>query len=263
MLDVHVPHPTHTWKDFFIHIATIVIGLVIAIGLEQTVEAVHHHREVAETREALHQERLQNYKRLIADTAIFRLEAEQMKNNLLILTTLRQHPGTPEENLPGVLTYSAIYAPFTESAWQAARQTTVIDLMPREEVAENADLYLYFDTLHIKSEELWRVMSHAAQYGAVDPDLSHLTPAQIDLQIQRTQDCIESIYRWGVNLANIPEDHKDFPPGPTYTELTTLIGSQRSPAEHMKLAAAIQLTTDRLHSATAAADKALDDANHP
>ncbi len=22
MLDVHVPHPTHTWKDFFIHIAT-------------------------------------------------------------------------------------------------------------------------------------------------------------------------------------------------------------------------------------------------
>ncbi len=34
MLDVHPPHaPTHTWKDFFIHIATIVIGLIIAVGL--------------------------------------------------------------------------------------------------------------------------------------------------------------------------------------------------------------------------------------
>ena len=37
MLDVHPPHEvTHTWKDFFIHIATIVVGLLIAIGLEQS-----------------------------------------------------------------------------------------------------------------------------------------------------------------------------------------------------------------------------------
>jgi hypothetical protein len=29
----------------FIHIATIVVGLVIAIGLEQTLEAIHEHHE--------------------------------------------------------------------------------------------------------------------------------------------------------------------------------------------------------------------------
>jgi hypothetical protein len=46
MLDVHPPHaPTHTWRDFCIHIATIVIGLLIAVGLEQTVEAFHHHHQ--------------------------------------------------------------------------------------------------------------------------------------------------------------------------------------------------------------------------
>ena len=34
MLDIHPPHtPTHTWKDFFIHIATIGLGLLIAVGL--------------------------------------------------------------------------------------------------------------------------------------------------------------------------------------------------------------------------------------
>jgi hypothetical protein len=33
MLDIHAPHGgIHTWKDFFIHIATITIGLLIAIG---------------------------------------------------------------------------------------------------------------------------------------------------------------------------------------------------------------------------------------
>lgn len=43
MLDFHPPHESvHTLKSFLIHIATIVIGLLIAIGLEQTVERFHH-----------------------------------------------------------------------------------------------------------------------------------------------------------------------------------------------------------------------------
>ena len=43
MLDVHVPYEAiQTWKAFFFHIAAISIGLLIAIGLEQTVESLHH-----------------------------------------------------------------------------------------------------------------------------------------------------------------------------------------------------------------------------
>src|ERR1700729_324652 len=45
MLDVHAPHHANTWRDFFIHIATICVGLLIAVTLEQTVEAVHHHHQ--------------------------------------------------------------------------------------------------------------------------------------------------------------------------------------------------------------------------
>jgi len=46
MLDVHAPHQSvHTWKDFFVHIATICVGLLIAVGLEQAVEGVHHHHQ--------------------------------------------------------------------------------------------------------------------------------------------------------------------------------------------------------------------------
>ena len=52
MLDVHTPHETtRTWKDFFIHVAIITIGLLIAIGLEQTVEYFHHRRQAAEMAE--------------------------------------------------------------------------------------------------------------------------------------------------------------------------------------------------------------------
>jgi hypothetical protein len=58
MLDVHPPeHAAHTRRDFFIHIATIVVGLLIAIGLEQTVEYFHHRHQIHELREALAEER--------------------------------------------------------------------------------------------------------------------------------------------------------------------------------------------------------------
>ena len=54
MLDVHPPHhATHTWRDFFIHIATICVGLLIAIALEQTVEHIHRQHEATELRDSL------------------------------------------------------------------------------------------------------------------------------------------------------------------------------------------------------------------
>jgi hypothetical protein len=57
MLDVHpAHHAAGTWRDFFIHIATICVGLLIAISLEQTVERIHQHYELRETREALERE---------------------------------------------------------------------------------------------------------------------------------------------------------------------------------------------------------------
>ena len=57
MLDVHPPHAaTHSWKDFFIHIATITVGLLIAVGLEQSVEALNRHREREELLASLHHE---------------------------------------------------------------------------------------------------------------------------------------------------------------------------------------------------------------
>jgi hypothetical protein len=72
MLDVHAPHEAlYTWKGFFIHIATIVIGLLIAIGLEQTVEFFHHRHQVAETREALRIERVVNVNRFAYTTEDF------------------------------------------------------------------------------------------------------------------------------------------------------------------------------------------------
>ncbi len=40
MLDVHPPHqPVHGWRDFLIHLLTITVGLLIALGLEAVAES--------------------------------------------------------------------------------------------------------------------------------------------------------------------------------------------------------------------------------
>jgi hypothetical protein len=57
MLDVHAPHESiNTWKSFFIHIATICVGLLIAVGLEQSVEALHRAYERNHLRGSLQHE---------------------------------------------------------------------------------------------------------------------------------------------------------------------------------------------------------------
>jgi hypothetical protein len=54
MLDVHAPHQSvHTRKDFLIHMTAICLGLLIALGLEQSVEYIHHSHERRQLREDL------------------------------------------------------------------------------------------------------------------------------------------------------------------------------------------------------------------
>ena len=57
MLDVHAPHSSlHGWSDFLIHLATITIGLLIALGLEGSVEWMHHRHLVHEAEASLRSE---------------------------------------------------------------------------------------------------------------------------------------------------------------------------------------------------------------
>ena len=50
-MHVHAPKPPKNWRELLVEIGVIVVGIVIAIGLEQTVEFFHHQHQ----REALTQ----------------------------------------------------------------------------------------------------------------------------------------------------------------------------------------------------------------
>ena len=52
----HLPKPMHGWREFVGEIAIIVIGVLIALGAEQVVEAAHWRDEVRTFREAVDHE---------------------------------------------------------------------------------------------------------------------------------------------------------------------------------------------------------------
>jgi hypothetical protein len=260
MIDVHPPdHTPHTWRDFFIHIATIVVGLLIAIGLEQAVVAIQHHRQVTEIREALRQERAQNRRNFAINTAEFREASAYAQNDLLVLRYLQKHPGTPEGQLPGVLEYHIRYQPMVDAEWKTAQQTGATDLMPRAEVTANDSLYDLCSRINSDAFVIFHNANLAKQYRSLDPNLSHLTPLQIEAQIKLTQDTLISLYEWGVMLETLGSEFPDFAAKPTPGDLESLSGSARSPQDTQGLLPAQQLTdarTKAFAASTEAADKA-------
>ncbi len=58
-MDIHKPKAAHSFREFLIEIGTITCGILIALGLEQAVEAIHWAEKVHEAREAIHQELVQ------------------------------------------------------------------------------------------------------------------------------------------------------------------------------------------------------------
>ena len=52
-MDVHKPKQRHDWRTFLAEVGTIVLGVVIALGAEQAVDALHWRGKVAEAREAM------------------------------------------------------------------------------------------------------------------------------------------------------------------------------------------------------------------
>jgi hypothetical protein len=136
MLDVHPPHePINTWKGFALHIATIVIGLLIAVGLEQTVEYFHHRLEIREAREALAAEHEENVRRYHDNVHGHLLRLANHNSDQRVLRFLLAHPGTPQDKLPGVITFGEItIAEPVEAAWSTVERSEVASLLPPAEL---------------------------------------------------------------------------------------------------------------------------------
>jgi len=246
MLDVHAPHePVHGWRDFFLHIATITIGLLIAISLEASVELIHHRHQVAETREALQRELAENRRRFGDDTRYFRQEAAMLANDFLVLRFVQDHPGGRAEELPGVLILKSSYARMNDAAWKTAQATAVTALMAQDEVQKTAELYGFFERMDQAHEEEADTIAAAYSLLADEPDPSRLSPTQVGKLEDMFRQVLAKHLRHGFLMQNLAEEYSDFRPAPSREELESWIHLGGS-TPNSDLQRARELTAQRL-----------------
>jgi hypothetical protein len=198
MLDVHVPHEVlHTWRGFFIHIATIVVGLFIAVALEQSVEAFNRHREVGALREDLRQESRQ----IIADAR--QSEAAHLYEINWLTTRIAQtqlairerHPIGPRgtNDMPN-------YASPDIPIWRSAKSGGRVALLTKEEVNAYAEIEYVQAHLEemevIKNTDRYAVKSFNREFPPLpngDPDLANASSEDLHTYLGLLTSAYEAI----------------------------------------------------------------------
>ena len=249
MLDVHPPHQAaHTWTDFLIHIATIVVGLLIALGLEQTVEHVHLRHELNETRVALKREQRENEALWAQNEHGWRTVFVELKNNLTVLQYLRSHPGTVQNQLPGELRW--VQGPFQweHAAWDAAVQNGVVRLMATEEANINQQYYQLMSEIGEQSSQAWDAINAAHRFDFLDADPAHLSTAQLDEVIQLTLIALQKHVTQGYSLGLFAKGFPERPHSITWDTMETLRPLMKK-SEAGAMTEAHRITEERLNLA--------------
>jgi hypothetical protein len=157
MLDVHAPHgPTHSWRDFLVHIAAIAIGLFLALALEKVAEYVHERRQLTEARRELVLELAENRRAWVMNVTEASRIQQQLDADLKVIQALRSHAPVGS----GKFDYSVQFYATLDGPWQAVRQSGSLELMPHEELQNYAwfhglltslmeSMHAFETTLHI------------------------------------------------------------------------------------------------------------------
>jgi hypothetical protein len=186
MLDVHPPHhPVHAWRDFFIHIATIVVGLLIAVGLEQTVEHFHHRHQLKELREGIVADARQSLHDVDEDALAITRQVEDLDVRIQqVQQAIAQHRKVgPPAYRPGLPMDS-----IKTGNIDAAKSSGLFQLLSQEEIATLTEPEVgiaHADALMQRIHEVTRKrlafeQKFQASYPAGDFDFSAATSAQLD-----------------------------------------------------------------------------------
>lgn len=141
MLDVHPPHHRlEGIKDFVIHLLTITVGLLIAVGIEGCVERHHQHDLAIEARETLRKEIEANSKQMTDALAGTDKNQALVKDDIDFLTRLRKSP--KDKGLQkGSLTANFSFTRLDDTAWKTAQATGALAFMPYEEANKYSNIY--------------------------------------------------------------------------------------------------------------------------
>ena len=186
MIDIHPPEKSdHTWKDFFLHIGTIAVGILIAIGLEQTVELLHENHQRTELRKAANTDARLYLRDVDQNRDAYTRQVEDLTARIQqVRDTISLHHPLP----PPAYRHAFPLETVRLGNLAAAKSSGLIHLLTEDEINSTGDA----EVAVIKSEALKERAQEAAtkrvafeqRFQADFPsgpfDFSHITPAQLD-----------------------------------------------------------------------------------
>jgi len=140
VLDVHPPHSAmHGIRDFLLHLFTITVGLLIALGLEGCVERAHHRHLVHEAQASLHAEIENNSKSISGALADLHKREATLKHDVQVLNYIIKNHKAPSKDAEMEINFRVIG--LDDVAWKTAQTTAAFSYMPYSDVQEYADIY--------------------------------------------------------------------------------------------------------------------------
>lgn len=138
MMDVHPPHRRiEGLRDFFLHLLTITIGLLIAFGLEAGIELARHRSLRREADANLRQELRDNQK----DLAISRAGIAKERQNLVSILNFLEARVRNEPYSANGLLLSYTLRGMRDASWRTASDTGALGYMEYSHVQRYADAY--------------------------------------------------------------------------------------------------------------------------
>jgi len=140
-LDVHAPHePIHGVRDFLLHLLTITVGLLIAVGIEGCVELHREHKLANEARMTMREEIGYNSKEM--DKAVEDLERQKvaLSKNIDVLTKILEDPKDKEAQKASLNADFSIVG-LRDTAWKTAQTTGALAFMPYPEAERYSEVY--------------------------------------------------------------------------------------------------------------------------
>jgi hypothetical protein len=138
-MEIHKPKPIHNWREFLKEVGTIVLGVSIALGAEQTVEWFHWHAQVKEAREVIATELAFNLA-----GAVTRMRTQSCAERRLDELALILDVAAKNGSLPPI---GDIHRPprgiWPTGSWESVVASQTASHFPRQQLADIAAAYKF------------------------------------------------------------------------------------------------------------------------
>jgi hypothetical protein len=206
MIEVHPPEEKiHGVRDFLLHLFTITVGLLIALGLEAGVESWHHHHLQEEANINLRQEIRDNQKQLAASHAAITHEKDNLTKVLAFLDALAA--GKPYDIHSIMLDYRM--PALSDASWKTASATGVLSYMNYDRAQQYATTYrLQDEVMQLQKETLGQYLRlQSYVIAGFDPDKFSQAQAQVaGVDVRQTLAYLVAMDQIGEGLEKQYED---------------------------------------------------------